>query len=334
MTAPTTTGAAQRYLADVEAELADLPAEERAELLDDLAMHLVAVEQEQDDRPLAARLGSSADYAAELRAAAGLPPRATAVTAPRRGWTTTVRIRGTQLAGQRWARELRAFVPSLRPAWWVLRGYLVVLLPSLSGIDGTRDFPLPAPLGSHLLGAAAVLAAVVASVALGRRRLPRLATAAVIVVNVALVVTAMQVAQTATSRLSSYRFTAIVEPALVSPEAFPLTSVHGPVTNIYPYAADGKPLAGVLLYDQDGRPLRSSRQQWWADGCRRVLAPPLAADGVAVPFSYPHAYRTDPAQAAVDPQVRCAAAVTVPTVPLPRFAPTAPKQTQPKQAQK
>ncbi len=322
MTAPTTTSAAQRYLADVEAELADLPPEERAELLDDLAMHLVAVEEEQDDRPLAARLGSSADYAAELRAAAGLPPRAAVSARPTRAWAAGARTRIAQIGQQRWARELRTFVPSLRPAWWVLRGYLVVLVPSLQGIDGTRDFPVPAPWGSHLVGVLAVLVGVTASVALGQRRLPRLIAALVLLGNAVLLTATWAALLDAPGRLSSYRFTAIVEPALRSPEAFPLTSVHGPVTNIFPYTAEGKPLTGVLLYDQDGRPLRSSLQQWWADGCRRVLAPPVAADGVAVPFSYPHAYQLEGAP--VDPQAACLQAVAAPKVPLPSFAPAQP----------
>ena len=76
MTAPTTTPAAEQYLTEVERELADLPADERAELLEDLAMHLAALQEEPDDRSLTERLGSSASYAAELRSAAGLPVRA------------------------------------------------------------------------------------------------------------------------------------------------------------------------------------------------------------------------------------------------------------------
>ncbi|HWG94036.1 MAG TPA: hypothetical protein VNU66_07435 [Mycobacteriales bacterium] len=74
MTAPTTSPAAQRYLAEVAGELADLPVEERADLLEDLALHLAALDAEGDVRPVGVRLGTPAAYAAELRAAAGLPP--------------------------------------------------------------------------------------------------------------------------------------------------------------------------------------------------------------------------------------------------------------------
>src|SRR3712207_8517317 len=52
--------------------------------------------------------------------------------------------------------------------------YTLSLRDSLPFFDRTRDFPVPAPLGSDELGVVLVLAAVVASVALGRRSLPRL----------------------------------------------------------------------------------------------------------------------------------------------------------------
>jgi len=70
-------------------------------------------------------------------------------------------------------RQVRRLLTELRPAWWVLRGYLLVLVPCLVESDGVSDFPLPAPLGSHVLGLVFAVAAVTVSVALGRRSLPR-----------------------------------------------------------------------------------------------------------------------------------------------------------------
>ncbi len=317
MTAPTTTGAAQQYLAEVEVALADLPAEDRAELLDDLAMHLSAVEAEDDGRTLAARLGSSSDYAAELRSSAGLPARGDLRRSSRASARARLRQRWDVLNEHRWVREVLDFLSALRPAWWALRGYLVVLIPTLRPVNGTRDFPVPSVFGSHIVGLALVLAAVVASVALGRRQLPRGAAAAVVAANIVLALLALGLADDARSRLS-YRGAAVTTASLTAPEAFPLTSVHGPVTNIFPYAEDGTPLTGVLLFDQDGRPLRSSEQRWWSDACPRVIAAPLAADGVAVPFSYPHAYVAE-REGGAPP---CTAALT-PAVPLPVFGPTA-----------
>ncbi|NUP47704.1 MAG: hypothetical protein HOW97_10385, partial [Catenulispora sp.] len=61
-----------RYAAEVRGQLADLPAEASAELLEDLEDHLREVAAE-DTGVLRERLGSPAEYARELRQAAGLP---------------------------------------------------------------------------------------------------------------------------------------------------------------------------------------------------------------------------------------------------------------------
>jgi uncharacterized membrane protein len=61
------------YLHRVRAALADLPTETRAELLEDEPAHLAEVLSE-GSSGLAERLGPPEKYAAELRAAAGLPP--------------------------------------------------------------------------------------------------------------------------------------------------------------------------------------------------------------------------------------------------------------------
>ena len=106
MTAPTMTTEAAAYLAAVEHELADLPADERAELLEDLAMHLQAVEEEHDERPLEVRLGSAVAYASELRTAAGLPPRATPRGARVERLTSTL----ASWSQHRWVAAVRALL--------------------------------------------------------------------------------------------------------------------------------------------------------------------------------------------------------------------------------
>jgi hypothetical protein len=289
MTAPTTTPAAEQYLADVERELADLPAEERSELLEDLGMHLAALQEEADERPLSARLGSPAEYAAELRAAADLPPRRmdSADETGVAGVTRAIRRTAAAVGGSRAVAEVRSFVPQLRPAWWVLRGYLVVAVPCLRRLDGSRDFPVPAPNGSHVLGVVLVVAAVLMSIAVGRRRLPHAAVVAVLLVDVAVLFAAAQVMHDVRARTTA----APVASHVFEPDPFrdsPLITRHGPVTDILPFSADGTPLSGVLLYDQDGRGLVSGQQRWFADQCRRLLTQPRAADGTPVPFSYPN----------------------------------------------
>jgi len=325
MSAPTVSPTqAADYLAAVERELSDLPAEDRSALLEDLALHLDALTAEDDDRELAVRLGAPAAYAADLRAAAGLPARAATT-----GARSRVDVVLASAAYRRALPVLRAtgrLLVELRPAWWVLRGYLVVLLPCLLGPDRLEDVPLPAPLHSHALGVLLVLAAVAASVVLGRRTLPTVLRVLVAAAGVLLVMVAVAAALHLREDIRGGLSAAAWAPAPQVPdEEYPLMSRHGPITDVFPYAADGTPLEGVLLYDQDGRPLKVGFQEWWADRCARVLAQPKAADGVAVPNSYPQAYAVDDGRGVDIYGVpltpgQCATDVPRPAVPLPTFA--------------
>lgn len=198
----------------------------------------------------------------------------------------------------------------------MLRGYLVVAVPALWLPDRHDDFPLPAVLGNVAVGAALVVAAVVASVSLGRRSAGLRARRLVAVVDVVLALAALSLLADADVRLSpAHRFAGGWVPA------YELRSHYGPVTNIYPYSLDGSPLDDVLLFDQDGRPLRVEAQQWWADGCDRVPRHPVAADGVPVPWVYPQTYVVREGQA----QANCST-VRPPAVPLPTFEEAGPGQ--------
>lgn len=83
MTAHHDPDAIARYAAAVRAAVADLPAGERAQLLDDLEAHLAEVAAD-SAVPLTERLGPPEAYAAELRAAYGAPARRNAPPRPRR----------------------------------------------------------------------------------------------------------------------------------------------------------------------------------------------------------------------------------------------------------
>jgi hypothetical protein len=75
----TLTGAVAIYLADVRAELSDLPPGELEDVLEDVTGHLTEVATEFENEPTSAglqeRLGTPREYADELRNAAGYPPR-------------------------------------------------------------------------------------------------------------------------------------------------------------------------------------------------------------------------------------------------------------------
>lgn len=74
----TLTGPVATYLAQVRAELSDLPPGELADVLEDVTGHLTEVAAEFEGEPTAAalqeRLGTPRQYADELRTAAGYPP--------------------------------------------------------------------------------------------------------------------------------------------------------------------------------------------------------------------------------------------------------------------
>ena len=328
MSAPTATdavGQAQAYLAAVEAELADLPVEDRTALREDLALHLEAMAAEDDDRPLAVRLGDPVAYAADLRSAAGLPARPGGTS----GTGTGLRQRLARLRATPAVREVRRLLGELRPAWWVLRGYLLVFVPSAAEVDYAYDFPVPTPLNSPVLGLLLVAAAVAGSVALGRRSLSRVVGALVTVAGVVLVLLTLVVVDAATDPGGSSveYYDPMYDPAAQQAMGeYPLLSRYGPVTDVLPYAADGTPLEGVLLYDQDGRPLQVGLQEWWADNCLRVLEQPLAADGGPVPHSFPQSYELYgegvDLHTALPAPGQCLTEVPRPDVPLPVFPPT------------
>jgi uncharacterized membrane protein len=81
--------AAEEYLAGVRAALADLPAPEVGEILDEVRAHLADLTAElggaADLAALTARLGLPSEYAAELRAAAGYAPAAPDAGSPSHG---------------------------------------------------------------------------------------------------------------------------------------------------------------------------------------------------------------------------------------------------------
>lgn len=238
------------YVHAVRAALADLPPVQRDELLDDLSQHLEEVAAE-SDAPLSVRLGPPSAYAEELRASIGLSGE----QPPAVGRLQRLAGRLTEARDAAGAHPttgaVLAFLPELRPGWWVLRGYLFVAVPSLLfDYTGPGSFPLPTVSGSRLLGLLATLAAVVGSVVLGRRTVRASSWRRLVVVGNTLLVLAALVAVGSGRAVPSGSSSGYGVPAwsghLMQPDG-------SPITNIYPYGADGRLLTGVRLYDQRGR---------------------------------------------------------------------------------
>ena len=246
MSASTTTNLdAEQYLKELTPYLAALPADERADLLEDLAQHLREIAAEPGP-PLAERLGSPEAYAAELLASAGVAP---AARSRRRQLGPLLQRARATWAGQ----EFERLLPVLRPAWWVIRGYLAVsLLAALEQDDSYPGFPLPELLGSRFFGVLAVLVAIPLSVRLGQRQLAHTPRLAVVGANLVLAFFAL----TLLDRVGAPEVHYVGSDGPPAYNRGCLSNGAGQrITNLYAYDTDGRLLDPVLLYDQNGQPI-------------------------------------------------------------------------------
>jgi hypothetical protein len=262
------------YLRRVRAALADLPAETREELLEEEPAHLAEVLDE-GSLGLEERLGTPEAYAAELRAAAGLPlatgaPRGPAVATDllRRGRVLAARAdrAGGNLLGYARLADLWRL---LRPGWWVLRGYLVglLILDSVRGDSMARL--LPVGVGDGVFAwLFVVVACVVASVRIGQLT-PGFATWGRRLVG-------------ASAVLIAFLAAANLAPSAYEVEYFPTTyDPYAGVTDIYPYDKSGNLLNGVVLYDQNGNQIQIG------DAFRCAQARNVGDSGGVVTYLYP-----------------------------------------------
>src|SRR5437764_731899 len=286
------------YAASVRAALSNLPTDQAEVLLEDLEDHLREVAAEAEG-PLAERLGPPEQYAQELRSAygaahAGGRRQAAALHDLRRavGWVTA----------SAWYRQVRAFLPELRPAWWVLRAYLLVLVITVAFSPSYNIRPIPNPFSSRgLLEIIAMAIAIVVLVRLGRRNRP-LAKSGRMLAVAANVLIALIAVPALASMGTFHPFTMVESGGSGQTiQGQQLYTPSGVVTNIYPYSRDGKPLTDVLLYDQDGRaltldsktgdattdfPVRDNSQQItnaYPLHQRHLSGDPVAAPRVALP---------------------------------------------------
>ena len=295
--------AAEAYLADVRRHLGGLDEGERDDLLDDLVAHVHEVSTH-DSRPLDEALGEPAAFAAELLATAGLmPDRPRGVGALMSSGAAIVRNR-VRAATARVSPALRTvrqhpsatatidFLPELRPAWWVARGWLLVVGFWLIGANTWGRYVLPEILGSTLLGVAAGIACAAASVHIARHRpdwrLRHVVDALAVVAAVAFLVRGDDLEPAGAD---------VVEFSFPGDGAEVRHPDGSPITNIYAYDTAGEPLDDVRLFDQDGRPIEvPDSDDWYAGPQRRDEV--FGADGMPLWNVYPidrFAYEWDPA---------------------------------------
>ena len=279
------------YAASVRAALSDLPRDQAEVLLEDLEDHLREIASEAGG-PLAERLGPPEQYAQELRAAYGASRASGRRQDP---LFRDLRLAVNRVTGSAWYRQLRAFLPELRPAWWVLRAYLAVLILAAAFSGGSDLGPIPNPATKR--GLAEILATGVAiwlSVRIGRRTRPMPQPARVLAVSANVLIGF--VALVILGNMHSFAYSSFVDMTPPQQPAFSTAFAAGQVTNIYPYSQDGKPLTNVLLYDQDGRPITVEQSE-------AQTSYPIGADGKAITNAYPLTQRHGNGDPVVAPRV-------------------------------
>lgn len=260
ITADSTRESVHEFAQAVRDALADLPADEVDELTDGLEADLFERAAEGGGTDA---FGDPVVYANELRTSAGLPPRP---AQPRRytpaeqlgataaaKWKTAVRtVRGNAFGV--WLIDLAV---SMRPLWWVLRGWAVWSVAALLFWGQDYGF-LPVSHGSEfafwqwLL----LLALVLFSIQWGRGRwMPgRWARGLRVLVSVIAVIALPAVITAAIN--ATWSQSSVDEMTGAAASTTSGMFVNGQqVYNIYAYDSDGKLIQNVRLYDQDGNAL-------------------------------------------------------------------------------
>jgi hypothetical protein len=237
----------ESYLTRVREALADVPLDERNDLLSEVEASLYDTASETGGS-VAARLGPPEEFAAELRAAAGLhapsPAPPPSLLATLRDVSRDARVRATLATGR-----------ELAPVWWVARGYVAVAALALAvGASWSVAHASVPRLGSAATGLTLIAVAVVVSVAAGiwSRRRATVPPRALILLNLVLLTAAIPVAQ----HLAKGRPATPAIQTVVQVEPLPGLAYNGtPLRNVYPFSRDGRSLRDVFLYTDSGAPI-------------------------------------------------------------------------------
>lgn len=327
-TIPADATAAEAYLAEVRRHLGGLDEGERDDLLDDLVAHVHEVSAH-DSRPLDEALGEPARFAAELLASAGMADRprglrsivarasSRAELARGRGRAAVARVSPSVDTVRRhpWGAAAVDFLPGLRPAWWLARGWLLVVGFWLIGAQSWGHYALPELLGSTLLGVIAGVGCAVASVHFARSR-PNSHWHRIIDVLAVLAAVALLTRGDDLARADDLY---IAEPAFTD-GGYQVRHADGSaISNIYAYDAAGDPIERIRLFDQDGRPIEvlDTTGPYAVPGGRAEV---VGADRLPVRNVYPIeqlVYAWDPATGTESPRAIPAPRLSVPPLPAP-----------------
>jgi hypothetical protein len=251
------------YVAGVRRALAGVAETTREELLEDLPEHLAEVQAE-GTGTLVERLGTPQAYATELLATAG-PPAASASPLNRLAQLIQARDQAVDVLRRADVRvgpvigypKASEFLVLLRPAWWVLRGYLLAMAIAYLLSGSAHDVGLlPRLAGSELVALVLLAGCIVVSIMVGRRTLttwPRYALWAGTAVLVLFALNGFFTADDQARDRGGYT-------EMGSYDANPYSNVD----DVFVYDGQGRLVTGARLYDQDGNPIQLG-DNWCVD---------------------------------------------------------------------
>lgn len=245
------------YVAAVASHLSGLPADERAEMLEDLREHLNEVSRENPDQPLVDAVGTPTAYAKDLLSSAGVTP--TASSSPTVFDKVSNRIEAV-FNSLPFASYLRGLVPVLQPFWWVLRAYIAsaVALSIFGFVFGAGDFlPVPNSVGALILVTVLTIAVLPLSISVNKWDYGNGGRLLVRAANVFLGAVLFLALLAGSSSDTQYIYENSGSSVVYSNGGGQcLADSSGRViTNLYAYDPTGALLNSVLLYDQSGRPI-------------------------------------------------------------------------------
>ncbi len=259
MTATTLPAEIVAFAAAVRAALADLPTDEVEELTEGLEADLAEAYAED----LARELPDPSDYAAELRGAAGLPtpdPQ----SRPRRlgaiveSFAEMGRDINRSLRQSPLMESVLDFLVTLRPAWWIVRGWAAYQTSAfIVGMWKTDVLP------QHPWGWIVLVVMVVGSVVVGLRSWPAWARFLIVLGNVFAVIMLFAAFGNVTTgaelqRAYDQQNVYYDDDSGMQGDGTGVWSNGSEVTNIFAYDAQGALVSGVQLFDQDGKPIATS----------------------------------------------------------------------------
>jgi uncharacterized membrane protein len=273
----------EAYLAAVRAALSDIPEEERADLLAEVEASLGEAVGA-GERPIAS-LGPPEEFAAELRASAGLGEQTPPVAG--RSGLDTLRAAAARLGRHPALQTTVGLARELAPAWWLVRGCLVVAaFAAATGASWSIAHPWLPHLPSARATAFWLVLAIVGSFALGLRTRGRVGAGVLVAMLAIDVVALLAVVPVERHIRDSPSADALGVPSVVYvPQQLPGLRLDGQaVQNVYPYSRTGKLLHDVQLYTEGGVPITLDLGP---DPMRRMLA---AAGGQPISNAYPIRY--------------------------------------------